>query len=108
MAVHCGVCARRLSSAADNGGSFSSTPFGGWDKRSPSQIQDTCEGCAALLRKVVGEAAFEIRSAPCNAARVEALRRSLKEEDERRQRYERLKAEALAEAQRRFHSEGEG
>ncbi len=106
MAVHCGVCAVRISSAPDNGGSFPSDDFGGWyrSNRYPggSRIDDTCESCAARLRIVVAREALRIRSLKHNAPRVEALRRETAEREAEQKRYEEERRTALAGVDRRF------
>lgn len=64
MAVHCDVCGTRIFSAAENEGSFlttpdfkSASPFGG------TRIDNTCEDCGYELRVAVTEAAGEIMKA---------------------------------------------
>ena len=71
MAVYCGVCASRISSAFENGGSFASNDFGGWSAR----INDTCESCAAVLRAAVSNAARTILTHAAVRRRVEELRK---------------------------------
>lgn len=98
MAVHCGVCAVRISSAPENGGSFRTTDFGGWDER--SRISDTCEECAWVLALAVGQAAKEIRKK--HDWRVQTLHNTLAAEKTRHDEYEKARREALAEVDRKM------
>ncbi|MFA4971527.1 MAG: hypothetical protein WC683_02860 [bacterium] len=95
MACYCGVCARRLSDATENYGSFQTSPnFEGWDipeTRKWPVINDTCEGCAKILRDAVTKAANEIVLK--NLERVESLARTVAEDREKQKRAEREKAE---------------
>lgn len=100
MAVYCGVCAVRIACAPENGGSFPTREFGGWDDK--SKISDTCEDCAAALRVGVAEVAHSI--AQRHTARIEALRASLARERVAQEAYERDRAAALAE----FHGKRGG
>ena len=100
MAVHCGVCACRISSATDNGGSFPTDDFGGWAER--SRIDDTCEDCADHLRAAVAKAALRIRSSKTNAARVAELKRTLDAEHARQTAYEAERSAAIAAVDRKF------
>lgn len=64
MAVYCGVCATRITSAPENEGPFQTAgkDFGGWDidERGRSKISDTCHRCAPVLRAAVEEAARSV------------------------------------------------
>jgi curli biogenesis system outer membrane secretion channel CsgG len=94
MAVYCGVCAVRLSSAIENDGSFNTNKdFKGWDTQgtSRSRISDTCEPCGKILRAAVTKAANEIIIQ--NAPDVEALRQQQKETRDREARSSKEKAE---------------
>lgn len=106
MAVYCGVCAVRISSAPDNGGSFPSDDFGGWGRsvreQGTSRIDDTCESCAMRLRVVVAKEARRIRSLKHNAPRVEALRREIAHHEAEQKRYEEERRATLAGVDRRF------
>jgi hypothetical protein len=97
MAVYCGVCAVRISSAADNGGAFPTHDFGGWE--SGSKIHDTCVSCAGQLMDAVAAVARRIRED--NLDRVVGLRARLLKEADVRLEYDRRKDEAL----RRFDEE---
>lgn len=76
MAVYCGVCAIRIACAPENGGSFPTREFGGWDDK--SKISDTCADCAAALRVGVAEVAYVI--AQRHADRIETLRAKIARE----------------------------
>jgi hypothetical protein len=83
MAIYCGVCATRICSAPENGGSFRTGPdFRGWDivrlGHPTSRINDTCEACAERLKTAITEEAMRIARA--NQARVDAMRESVEEE----------------------------
>lgn len=98
MAVHCGVCASRISSAPENGGSFQTEDFGGWDER--SRIEATCGTCAAQLAAAVAIEARRIRE--WNQKRVDELRERIRLERQRQEAYDKARREALAEVDRRF------
>lgn len=85
MAVHCGVCAKQIFSAAENEGSFPVAPdFKGWDKRDGKpRISDTCESCAPVLREAVATAANKI--AKRNRGRVDALAQEVEAEKTRQE-----------------------
>lgn len=70
MAVHCGVCAERLSDAMENYGSFRGTKD--LDGVDPGKIHDTCERCDGALRIAVTKAANAISKK--HRVRVDALR----------------------------------
>ena len=95
MAVYCGVCAIRIGSAPENEGSFQTTgrDFGGWDmgKGGQSQIHDTCDACASVLRTAVTEAARVI--AGMHKDRIEALKVEMAGWKERQERIEKAKNE---------------
>jgi methionyl-tRNA synthetase len=95
MAVYCGVCAGRISSAFENQGSFQTTgeDFGGWDlnENGRSQIGDTCDGCAPVLRAAVVEAARSI--AKKHKAKIEERKKEFADWEDRQKRIEKAKSE---------------
>lgn len=92
MAVYCGVCAGRIGSAPDNGGSFQVTSeFQGWSSR----ISDTCESCAKTLRAAVTKAANKLVAKHRRA--VDALKREVEVDDAHQKR--------VAEERRAFEHE---
>lgn len=88
MAVYCGVCAGRISSACDNGGSFRTTSeFKGWSGR----INDTCESCAQKLSEAVTKAAMKLVAKSQRA--VDRLRIDVEMENARQERAKKEKAD---------------
>ena len=76
MAVHCGVCACRISNASENDGAFSTAPFGGWDSHLGGDvIRETCVSCGPKLREAVAKAASEIVKE--NMAHINQLRKDI-------------------------------
>jgi hypothetical protein len=64
MAVHCGACGKRLSSAMENYDSFQvDEDFKGWDVNEQTgyaAIKDTCASCASVFREAITHLANEI------------------------------------------------
>lgn len=107
MAVYCGVCARRLSSAADNGGSFQTNHFDGWDEQG-DRIADTCEDCARRLRAAVTVEATRIRHESKNDERVARLRSEVESQRRERERYQLEREKAISDFDRSYRSKRGG
>ena len=109
MAVHCSICASRISCAPDNYGRYPTTEaFKGWDtagdgygadkyqKAGKPNINDTCEDCYRILQIVHDKYVLELTEVANfiverNQERVDKLKAEIQAEKDRQTKFDRDK-----------------